>query len=91
MKKKIPQIKKDIIFFLTSEEAKITKKSALKVGLGLLIAHYIFQSTNDAFGHQSHTQSLNVIRNPNKQGEHAAGAVHSSHGVHGNHSEGGWC
>ena len=37
-KNKIPQIKKDIKFFLRSEEGKIVEKDAAKLGIALIAA-----------------------------------------------------
>jgi len=90
--KKIPQIKKDIKVFLTSEEAKITKKNALKMGLGISAALFILQSIESMASHDAHA-STHVVENVNSgsparlTGRHVAHNVHSSHGSHGSHGQ----
>lgn len=89
-KNKIPKIKKDLSLFLSSEEAKINRKSALRFSLSCLLAIYAFRA-EEAFGHQDHSQSTDLLSNPSGRGEHNAGPVHTSHGVHANHVSDGWC
>jgi len=71
MNKKMPQIKRDIGVFLSSEEAKITKKNLAKLGLEAVSIFLILQTMQDAFAdHNSY------IENPNKRGQHHS--VHTS-------------
>jgi len=80
MRRKLPAIKKDLSFFLSSEEAKITKKNAFKIGMGLLTILVISQIlSSEAEGHSS------SLSNPAGRGQHVS---HSSHGSHGSH--GSW-
>ncbi len=46
--KKIPSIKKNIEAFLTSEEGKISKKSVLKLGMGVTMLGTMLAQTTSA-------------------------------------------
>ena len=68
--KKIPLIKKNIEAFLTSEEGKISKKSALDLGLGvallsLLASKAVVIKEADAFtshiSHSSHSYHSSCV------------------------------
>ncbi len=78
--KKIPQIKKDLKVFLTSEEARITKKNALEIGLSIMTAFFVLQAMNSA---SAGTSTNSWLRQPNKRGEHFSHTSHGSHGSHG--------
>ena len=80
MKNKIPGIKKDLKMFLSSEEAKITKKKAVKMGIGLLTVLVVSQILSV----QSEAQA-GAVSNEGGRGRHTS---HSSHGSHGSH--GSW-
>lgn len=74
MDKRLPKIRKDISFFLSSEEAKVTKRKSAKLGLGVISLFFILQAVNDAFA--DHTSSLD---NPGGRGAHNSSlASHSS-------------
>jgi len=80
MKNKLPSIKKDLKVFLTSEEAKMTKKKAIKMGLGVLTVLVVSQIlSTEAEGHASYASQRN------SRGAHVS---HNSHGSHGSH--GSW-
>lgn len=76
MKKKIPQIKKNIRGFLLSEEGNIEKKKLLKMGMSLAtISLFMAMYVKDAAaGHHSYLYNTDTT-----------GAHYSSHDA------GGWC
>lgn len=84
---KLPQLKKQLRDFLTSEEGKITKKDILKIGLSLIALSLMLPSEGAA----QHTSGL---RNDASQGRHVSHSSHGSHGSHGSHCNGihnsGW-
>jgi len=79
MKNKLPQIKKDIKDFLTSEEGRINKKDIVKISmkvlaLGIGLAGVMkADPSSAACTHASH-------------GSHASHASHASHGSHASHA-----
>lgn len=90
----LPQLKKDIIDFLLSEEGKVTEKKIAKVGISLGVLA-LMARPGDALatgGHGSspaHTSDFTTVTSP--PGGHYSHASHASHGSHSNHSAGGWC
>ena len=66
----IPQIKKDIKVFLTSEEGRINKKSIAKTAMGIL-----------ALG-----IGLVSLMKPDPASAACSHASHGSHGSHGSHA-----
>jgi hypothetical protein len=56
-KKKIPSIKKDIETFLNSEEGKISKKSALDLGIGIIALSLLAAGPASA-AHSSYFQNV---------------------------------
>ena len=87
-KKKIPSIKKDIETFLNSEEGKISKKSALDLGLGVIALGLLAAGPASA-GHSSSFQNVAG------RGQHTSSHVschtschsfHSAHSIHSVHS-----
>ena len=78
-KYKIPKIKKDIKYFLLSEEGKITKKDIAKIGLSLGVLGMMFTPTQVA----AHN---NYFFSGYGQSGSAARGGHVSHSSHGSHS-----
>lgn len=70
---KLPQIKKDIKAFLTSEEGKINKKDAAKIALGILSLGIVLAGAIKA-------DSVSAACS------HASHGNHSSHSSHANHA-----
>ncbi len=81
-KRKFPKIKKDLKVFLSSEEAKITKKKALRLGAGVIVT---LGALNTALQKQASAQ--NYIDNAPATGRHVSHASHASHGSHGSHGQ----
>ncbi|HNX82423.1 MAG TPA: hypothetical protein PKL77_09800 [Candidatus Omnitrophota bacterium] len=88
---KIPQIKKDIKDFLSSEEGKISKKNIVKIGISTAIVgmmmdpqHAFAQHTDNVGAHTSDWQAANAGHNSHQP--HTS--THASHSAHG---AGGWC
>jgi len=80
--KKIPQIKKDISHFLSSEEGSINKKDATKIGMGLLVLGVSMtgiMKADPALGACSHSAH-------GSHGSHGSHSAHASHASHGSHS-----
>jgi len=82
MKKKFPNVKKDLKMFLTSEEAKITKRDALRLGVGAMLA----LGMANAFLQKQASAQGSYIDNSVTPGRHVS---HSSHGSHGSHASHG--
>jgi hypothetical protein len=77
---KLPEIKKDITTFLTSEEGKVTKK---KIITGALTLTMLGIAMDSLAGHSSHGSSnQSRLHNSASLGRHLSHAVHSSHGSH---------
>jgi len=54
LRKRLPQLKRDIKDFLLSEEGKISKKSIAKIGISLAILSLVFKPQRaDAFTHHN--------------------------------------
>jgi len=93
-KNKIPQIKKDISAFLTSEEGRINKKSVSKIAMGLMVLGMGLAGvmkpdpTSAACSHASHGShaSHSSHSSHGSHGSHSSHASHASHGSHGSHS-----
>jgi len=83
-KKKLPQIKKNITAFLSSEEGKISKKDAVKIGIGLAMAGIMLGFAGGA--EAAHT---NYFHNSGGQGSHVSHGSHGSHSSHSSHSSHG--
>ena len=86
-KKKLPSIKKNIEVFLTSEEGKLSKKSALDLGIGLialsLLVSRAYPGKADAI-----TDHVNHSNHSSHSSAHSAhSSCHSNHSsCHSNHS-----
>lgn len=105
IKKRLPQVKKDISDFLLNEEGKITKKSIAKLGMSLAILAMalepqgaLAQHSNTHSSHSSHSNSFfssgtggHQSSTPHSSAHTNAHANHSNHGNHSAHSSGGWC
>lgn len=77
--KNIPQIKKDLKFFLMSEEGKIVEKDAVKLGIILFAAAGILSGVMKA-------TDVNAAVDCDQN------CCHESHGSHASHSnDGGGC
>jgi len=80
----VPAIKRDIKLFLFSEEAKITKQSIFKIGMGLAVLGSMLNSHLPGAMGQTHASSF---YNVGDHGEHSSGpGLHTSHASHGSHS-----
>lgn len=79
----LPAIKKDIKYFLLSEEAKISKKNIARIGLSLTMLGLM---VNTGLAQAEHESSY--FNDPNRGGHssHGAHGSHSSHGSHGSHT-----
>ncbi len=88
-KKNLPKIKKNLKSFLSSEEGKISKKNALKLGLGLTLLATIFGAKNIWAGHSSSTPHSSAFHNSGARGDHGSHSNHSSHNSHGSHGSHG--
>ena len=78
-KSKLPQIKRDISCFLSSEEGSINKKDAAKLGMGILtlgLGMTAAMRADPALGACTHIS----------HGSHGSHGSHSSHASHGSHS-----
>lgn len=71
-KKKIPSIKKDITSFISSEEGKISKKSIIDLGLGLIALSIIVGAISPPKNYDVEAISSHVS--------------HSNHSSHSSHS-----
>ena len=88
-KKVLPSIKKDIKYFLLSEEGKVSKKNIIKIGLGLAALGSLVNSASQAAVGPSipeHQSSFYNDATSGKHGSHGSHGSHSSHGSHGSHS-----
>lgn len=93
MKKKwlnIPKYKKDIGYFLASEEAKIINKKAIKAGAGLIAASFIL-GPSVAQAHLSYTSNGATDCGGDygchvSHGSHGSHVSHASHASHSNHT-----
>jgi hypothetical protein len=87
----IPQLKKDIKYFLMNEEGKVSKKNIAKIGITLAALGVALEPMNALAQHSSHNSHNNVFITGGNGG-HSSTTVHSnSHSNHGSHSSGGWC
>lgn len=76
----LPQIKKDIETFLSSEEGKITKKGIVR---GAVTAAMLGLATDALAGHTNHASSAQSrLHNSANLGRHLSHSVHASHGSH---------
>lgn len=75
---KFPEIKRDLKMFLSSEEAKMTKKNALRLSAGIILA---LGMAKQAAAHTSQ------IDNSLATGRHISHASHASHASHGSHGQ----
>lgn len=76
----LPEIKKDIAAFLTSEEGRVTKK---EIVAGAVTVAMLGIATDAMAGHSSHgSSSQSRLHNSVSLGRHLSHAVHSSHGSH---------
>jgi len=82
IKNKFPRIKKDIKFFLSSEEGEISRKSVIKAGLVLLLISVMGNSQINEVSALGHT-SYGVHTSAGTSYTHCN---HASHGSHGSHS-----
>lgn len=91
-KSKIPEIKKEITSFLSSEDGKIVKRGIVTGAMALLA---IGITAEMAYGHYSHGSHGNVqnnyLHNSGNRGRHYSHYSHSSHSSHNSHgSHGSW-
>lgn len=85
---KFPKFKKHAKMFLTSKEAKMTKKKAIYSGITVMAAFFAFSSVKEAIA--QHTEHVNChIDNSGPTGAHHSQphTSHSSHGSHGSHGQ----
>lgn len=76
----LPEIKKDIAAFLTSEEGKVTKKDIVA---GAVTVAMLGIATDALAGHSSHgSAAQSRLHNSASLGRHLSHSVHSSHGSH---------
>lgn len=76
----LPEIKKDIAAFLTSEEGKVTKK---EIVAGAITVAMLGIATDAFAGHTNHGSSnQSRLHNSAAFGRHLSHSVHSSHGSH---------
>lgn len=92
MVSKIPKIKKNIKAFLTSEEGKIEKKTALKVAFAMLAIGAMLDTQVQATCGLT-TSHVNYLHQSGSWGSHTSNLVshvshcsHSSHGSHASHA-----
>ncbi len=96
--KKLPSIKKNIEAFLTSEEGKISKKSALELGMGVAMlgtmltqtasaVHKSFSQAGSPSSHASHlSKGSGGMAAVHSSGGHTSHISHSSHSSHSSHT-----
>lgn len=96
--RKLPSIKKNIEAFLTSEEGKISKKSALELGMGVAMlgtmltqtASAVHKSFSQAGSPSSHASYLSKgsgdMAAVHTSGGHTSHISHSSHSSHSSHT-----
>lgn len=96
-KKALPGIKKDLKYFLLSEEGKVTKQSIAKIGMGLTMAGIMLHAAQSSFaqhssGTDAHSSSLGGATDGHQShASHASHSAHSAHSAHGSHgSHGQW-
>jgi len=89
---KLPEIKKDISSFLTSEDGKIVKKGIVTGAMALLAIGITAEMAYGHGSHGSHGQQLNnYLHNSGATGRHYSHYSHASHGSHNSHgSHGSW-
>lgn len=90
MIEKFPQIKKDLKMFLSSEEAKITKKDAFRLGSGIMLT--LSMATlfpKKALAVEDYSTTESVIDNSGETGRHISHGSHASHASHGSHGSHG--
>ena len=81
-KKLLPDLKKGVEVFLTSEEGKVVKQDVVKTAVALgIIGTALLKSAHDLPA-QPHN---NYLHNSGGTGMHASHASHGSHGSHGSH------
>lgn len=85
MKKgRLPKIKKHVKTFLLSEEGRISQKSLLKIGLGLIAISRLFASTDVEAAKHGNTWS--TIKQSSTGSYHTSHASHGSHNSHSSHA-----
>ena len=99
-KSKLPEIKKDIRVFLSSEEGKINKKSVADLGMMMIVlgmgvagvmksdqaqANCTHASHANHSSHSSHSSHSNHANH----GSHSSHSSHSNHANHANHGSHG--
>ena len=82
----LPAIKKDIKNFLLSEEAKISKKSIAKIGMGLTILGVMLDGGVAQGDHSSSFFNEPARGAHSSHGAHGSHSSHASHASHGSHS-----
>lgn len=76
----LPEIKKDIAAFLTSEDGKVTKKDIVA---GAITVAMLGVATDAFAGHSSHgSANQSRLHNSASLGRHLSHSVHGSHGSH---------
>lgn len=76
----LPEIKKDIAAFLTSEDGRVTKKDIVAGAVTVAMLGIV---TDAMAGHGSHgSAAQSRLHNSASLGRHLSHSVHSSHGSH---------
>lgn len=75
----LPEIKKDIAAFLTSEEGKVTKKDIVA---GAVAVAMLGVATDAVAGHTNTGFNASYLHNNVSIGQHYSHSNHSSHGSH---------
>ncbi|MFC1474751.1 hypothetical protein ACFLQK_01790 [bacterium] len=91
-KAKLPEIKKEIKSFLTSEDGKVVKRGIVT---GAMVLLAIGVTAEMAYGHGSHGNHAqwmnNYLHNSSNRGRHYSHYSHGSHASHNSHgSHGSW-
>ena len=83
MAKKFPEIKKDLKMFLSSEEAKMTKKNAFRLGAGIMLTLGVAKQVLAQHG----SAIDNTAAHRGRHVSHSSHGSHASHGSHGSHGQ----
>ncbi|MDP2905747.1 MAG: hypothetical protein Q8O22_05540 [Candidatus Omnitrophota bacterium] len=89
----LPQLKKEIVDFLLSEEGRITEKKIARIGISLGFLALMSRPDNAAAlgGMPEHTSTFTHPDIANPPGGHYSHGSHASHASHSNHGSGNWC
>ncbi|MEW5944700.1 MAG: hypothetical protein AB1742_00740 [bacterium] len=91
-KKRLPEMKKEIMSFLTNEDGKIAKRAIVTGAMALLALGITAEVAYGHNSHSSHGQWLNnYLHNSGTTGGHYSHYSHASHASHASHSShGSW-